>query len=226
VNEHSINGKRFAAVLFDLDGTLLDTAPDFVTSLNLLLAARQRAPLAPAVIRAAVTHGSPGLISLAFGYGPGDPDFEPVRQELLGIYLDNLARETRPFPGADILLARLAEQAIPWGIVTNKPSLYTNAILERLPFAVAPATVVCPDHVKNSKPDPEPVLLACRQIGVVPADALYVGDHLRDIQSGASAGTITAAAAYGYLDAGENPHSWGADHVIDNFSDLDRIIFQ
>ncbi len=217
---------RFSAVLFDLDGTLLDTAPDFITSLNLLLAARNREPLPGELIRAAVTHGSPGLITLAFGYGPGDPAFEPVRRELLDIYMDNMTRETRPFPGVEDLLSRLEAAAIPWGIVTNKPSIFTFAILDQLPFAVAPAAVVCPDHVKNSKPDPEPVLLACNQLGITPGESLYVGDHRRDIQSGLNAGTRTAAAAYGYIDATEDPFSWGADHVVSSFPEIESIVFQ
>lgn len=217
---------QYSAVLFDLDGTLLDTAPDFATALNLLLEVRGRPPLAADLIRAGVTNGSGGLITLAFGFRSEDAEYEPIRQEFLEIYYRHLSRETRPFPGVESLLEKLQGQDIPWGIVTNKPWLYTSAILRQIPFDVAPKAVVCPDHVQRNKPDPEPVLLACRQLDVATNETLYVGDHLRDIQAGVNAGAETAAAAYGYLHPEDDPHQWGADHVVNAFSDLENIIFQ
>ena len=216
---------KYRAVLFDLDGTLLDTAPDFLTCTNRLLASKGMPLLAEESIRRLVTHGSAGIISKAFSLEEDHPNFEPVRQELLALYLANLADRTRPFPGIQELLAELAEHDIPWGIVTNKPMRYTQAILEQLPLWPAPATVICPDHVQHTKPHPESVLLALEQLDVAPEHAVFVGDHLRDIEAGLRAGTTTIAAGYGYLDEGEDPNSWGADHTVECARQLSKLIF-
>lgn len=213
------------AVLFDLDGTLLDTAPDFITAVNRLLHERQHKPLPGSKIRAGVTHGTAGLVTLAFGFDPSHPDFEPTRQALLGHYRQCLTEQTDLFPGMKGVLIELASRHIPWGIVTNKPELYTQAILQELHFPTRPAVVVCPDHVTRTKPDPEPMLLACHQLGVAPDQCIYVGDHLRDILAGKNAGTITVAAAYGYLDDDEDPWGWGADHVIGTPDELLALLF-
>jgi len=201
-------------VLFDLDGTLLDTAPDFVTALNAMLGDKNLPTLAPAIIRAGVTHGSGGLITLAFKLRSTDAEFEPLRQEFLGYYRACLTERTRLFPGMEGVLDRLGDRGIPWGIVTNKPELYTTAILQGLWLPSPPAAVICPDHVARSKPDPESVLMACDQLTIKPAQALYVGDHLRDIQAGNSAGCYTVSAAYGYIDGNEDPSDWGAHYLI------------
>ncbi|MEA3300296.1 MAG: HAD-IA family hydrolase [Pseudomonadota bacterium] len=216
---------RHDAVLFDLDGTLLDTAPDFVTAINRVLAERGLPPRAESQVRAAVSHGSAGLIATTFDLDASHPDFEPLRQALLTHYRTCLTDETRLFPGMERVLEALAVRGIPWGIVTNKPAQYTDAIVARLPWPSPPATVICPDHVTRTKPDPEPILLACRQLDLVPGRAIYVGDHLRDIEAGRNAGTATVAAAYGYLDAGENPAEWGADHIIERADQLIDILF-
>lgn len=215
----------YQGVLFDLDGTLLDTAPDFVTALNRVLAERELAPLAPELIRAGVTHGSAGLVTLAFGIEPHEEEFESLRQSLLGHYRECLAEETTLFPGMAAILTRLAEWGIPWGIVTNKPTLYTTAILEQLPLPCAPAAVICPEHVSRTKPDPESVLLACRQLPAEPDACLFVGDHRRDIEAGLRAGCHTVSALYGYIDDAEDPEGWGAHFVIDSPAQLEAIIF-
>ncbi len=218
--------RRNGAVLFDLDGTLLDTAPDFVTAVNAILAQRGLAELDESRVRAAVSHGSAGLVASAFALDSNDPEFEPLRQALLANYRQCLADRTRPFPGMVSVLEALADAAIPWGIVTNKPAEYTEAIIARLSWPTPPAAVVCPDHVTRNKPDPEPVLLACRQLAVAPESAWVVGDHQRDIESGRRAGTRTVAVSYGYIGADEDPSSWGADHVIDRAEQLLDILFQ
>ncbi|PCH52969.1 MAG: phosphoglycolate phosphatase [Cellvibrionales bacterium] len=212
------------AVLFDLDGTLLDTAPDFALSLNELLARKNRPPLTETAIRAIVSNGSAGLIAHAFECGEEDIEFEKIRAEFLEIYLDNLCQKTRPFPGIEDLLTRLGKQNIPWGIVTNKPSLYTEAILEKLKLQPAPGAVVCPDHVDNVKPHPEPVLLGCEQLGIEPRHTVYIGDHRRDIESGQEAGTITIAAAYGYIDE-DHPDTWGAHHLVHHADEITALLF-
>ncbi len=216
---------KFNAVLFDLDGTLLDTARDFFTALNRLLTDKGKAPLPEEVIRIAVANGSAGLITLAFHIDPSDTEFEFLRQQLLEYYGACLAERTRLFAGMEAILRRLAEEDIPWGIVTNKPHFYTNAILEQLALPASPSVVICPDHVSHTKPHPEPILMACRQLSAEPAKSIYIGDHLRDIQSGLNAGTVTVAAAYGYIDAGDNPRNWGAHHVISRAAELVPILF-
>lgn len=220
-----LQASPFRAVLFDLDGTLLDTAPDFVTALNHMLAERGLASISPEIVRAAVTNGSAGLITLAFGLKPEDTEFEPLRQQFLNHYSNCLTENTRLFPGMEAVLAKLALHGIPWGIVTNKPARYTNAILENLWLPSQPQAVICPDHVTKTKPDPEPVLMACRQLEISPEQSLFVGDHFRDIQSGRNAGCCTVSAAYGYIDAGENPSDWGAHYLINHASELDGIVF-
>ena len=216
---------RHDAVLFDLDGTLLDTAPDFLTAINRVLAERGLPARSEQAVRAAVSHGSAGLITAIFTIDSDHPDFEPLRQALLAHYRDCLADDTRPFPGMVGVLEALAARGIPWGIVTNKPAAYTDAIVARLSWPSPPATVVCPDHVARTKPDPEPILLACRQLDLPPGRAIYVGDHRRDIEAGREAGTATVAAAYGYLDNGENPADWGADHIIERADQLIDLLF-
>jgi N-acetyl-D-muramate 6-phosphate phosphatase len=215
---------RFQAVLFDLDGTLLDTAPDFLTATNRLLA-QKGMPLLPAEsIRRLVTHGSVGIIKKVFELDEQHPDFEPFRQELLALYMDNLADQTHPFKGITELLSTLGQQQIPWGIVTNKPESYTLAILQQLPLSPAPATIICPDHVVKTKPDPESVLLACKQLGISPDKTVYIGDHQRDIEAGLRAGTTTIAAAYGYIDKNEDPALWGAHYTVNCATQLLELI--
>lgn len=216
----------FQAVLFDLDGTLLDTAPDFLTATNRLLEKKALPPLTESDIRGLVTHGSAGIIRNVFDLDETHPDFEPTRQELLALYKDNLADKTRPFQGITDLLVALGQQQIPWGIVTNKPELYTLAILEQLPLTPYPSTIICPDHVKQTKPHPESVILACNQLGITPENTVYIGDHLRDIEAGLKAGTTTIAAAYGYIDSQEDVSSWGAHHMVNSATQLKSLIFE
>ena len=223
---HSSKKALFQAVLFDLDGTLLDTAPDFLTATNHLLAKREMPLLAEDKIRTLVTHGSAGIIRKVFDMDETHPEFEPTRQELLTFYKNNLADKTRPFIGITELLFELVRQQVPWGIVTNKPELYTLAILDQLPLTPSPETIICPDHVTHTKPNPESVILACEQLGVEPKNTVYIGDHLRDIEAGLSAGTTTIAATYGYIDDKEDTGSWGAHHTVNCATQLQEFIFE
>ena len=216
----------FQAVLFDLDGTLLDTAPDFLASTNLLLSQKGMPLLNENDIRWLVSHGSAGIIRNAFKIDETHQDFETIRQELLALYKDNLADQTRPFDGINELLLELGQQQTPWGIVTNKPELYTLAILEQLPLSPSPATIICPDHVTNTKPDPESIILACNQMGIEPKNTVYIGDHLRDIEAGLRAGATTIAAAYGYISDEEDTSSWGAHHTVSCATQLHDLIFE
>ncbi|MCL6416999.1 HAD-IA family hydrolase [Aestuariirhabdus sp. Z084] len=207
-------------VLFDLDGTLLDTAPDFVTVLNQLLADEQRPTLADAAIRATVSNGARALITLGFDIQEGEPGFESLRQKLLDLYEAQLGQQTRAFAGIDNLLSELEFRSISWGVVTNKPSRYTNPLLEKLGYLSRCATVVCPDQVSHTKPHPEPMLLACKQASCTPASTIYIGDHERDIQAGHNAGMPTIAALYGYLDDDIDWQQWQATHQVHHANEI------
>jgi len=211
---------KYSAVLFDLDGTLLDTAPDFVTATQRLAAELQHPDPSAELVRTGVTYGSQGIIERVFNLEPDSPNFEQLRQRLIAFYSECLTDQTAPFPGISELLRELQQQQIPWGIVTNKPARSTQAILAQLPLVSAPATVICPDHVNNTKPHPEPVLAACRELSLEPQTTVFIGDHLRDIQSGQAAGTATIAAAYGYIKSDDNPDLWGANHVVAHAGDI------
>ncbi len=215
----------YQAVLFDLDGTLLDTAPDFWPILNALRATRNLSPLPYASVRQQVSNGAAGLINFAFNLSTGDTDFETLRQDLLTRYQQHLAVNTRLFPGFDHLLQRLQSAQIPWGVVTNKPARYSEPLLSQLGLREQCSSLICPDHVKARKPDPEGLLLACQQLHIKPATVLYVGDHQRDIEAGQRAGMQTAAALFGYIADNEDPHEWKADFYINDSHALEAIIF-
>ncbi|MEN0038888.1 MAG: HAD-IA family hydrolase [Cellvibrio sp.] len=216
--------KPIRAVMFDLDGTLLDTAPDFIVVVNQLLTEQQRPTLAPDIIRAGVSNGSKALIKLAFGIEENDAQFEPLRHRLLELYLAHIAVFTVPFPGINSLLDKLADNNIAWGIATNKPATYTLPLMAALDIQPAPRSVICPDHVARSKPDPESLFLASKQLGCAPEEIIYIGDHKRDIDCGKGAGSITIAAAYGYLDADENPANWNADYCVNHADEIWPIV--
>jgi|TARA_B110000503_G_scaffold29065_1_gene46560 N-acetyl-D-muramate 6-phosphate phosphatase len=216
---------RFKAVLFDLDGTLLDTAPDFTIAANILLAAKMLPLTTEKKIRPSISDGSAGIICNIFMIDHSNPCFEETRQELLAFYSKHLTDKTRPFVGISVLLLELEKYEIPWGIVTNKPEIYTMAILDKLKLNPSPGAIICPDHVQRIKPDPESIFLACSQLGVKAEDVVFIGDHYRDIQAGKNAGASTIAAAYGYIDEQEAVSDWGADHVVEHPEDLLSLIF-
>jgi phosphoglycolate phosphatase len=216
--------KPIRAVMFDLDGTLLDTAPDFVVVVNQLLAEQQRPSLAADTIRAGVSNGSKALIKIAFSIDETNTQFEPLRQRLLELYLAHIAVYTIPFPGINELLDKLADNKIAWGIATNKPATYTLPLMAALDIQPAPASVICPDHVARSKPDPESLFLASKQLGCAPDEIIYIGDHRRDIDCGKGAGSITIAAAYGYIDEGDDPASWNADYCVHHANEIWPIV--
>jgi phosphoglycolate phosphatase len=202
------------AVLFDLDGTLLDTAPDFATVLNQLRAEENQPVLDYQSIRDTVSNGASALVRLGFAIDDTHPDFSRLRERLLQLYSEHLADETQPFDGIDDLLQYVKQQKLCWGVVTNKPLIYTEPLLKKMPFPLAPATVVCPDHVAHKKPHPEPMLLACKQAHCKPFEAIYLGDHRRDVEAAHNAGMQTIACAYGYIEQGDNINTWQADHII------------
>jgi phosphoglycolate phosphatase len=204
------------AVIFDLDGTLVDTADDFVPAVQQLRAENNLEPMAPERIRRSVSNGSRALVALALSMPCEDPGFEIQRQRLLALYSQVLGRHARPYPGLRELLQSLEARGIGWGIATNKPSAYTAPLLASLQLAPAPGTVICPDDVAHPKPHPESLERICAALGCHPSRSVYVGDHARDIEAGRRAGAVTVAAAYGYIEEGDSAASWGADHIVDD----------
>ena len=212
------------AVLFDMDGTLLDTAPDFVAVCQAMLKAHGRAPIDDQRIQDVVSGGARAMVAATFDMDPEAPGFETLRQEFLDRYQEHCAVFTRPYEGMAELLESIERSRLIWGVVTNKPVRFAAPIMQQLGLAERSAVLVCPDHVKNSKPDPEMLLLACSQLNIDPSQVLFIGDDLRDIESGRAAGTKTAAARYGYIHPDDNPAHWGADVIVDHPRDLLAVL--
>lgn len=207
----------YQAVLFDLDGTLIDTAADFVITLEKLCAAHRVEAPTPIAIRNTVSDGARALIKLAFGIDDQSPRLELLRQELLDIYEQELGANAPVFDEIAPALAIIQKRQIPWGIVTNKPRKYTELLLARIGLEV-PA-VVCPCDVSQAKPDPEGLFLAAKQLGVAANQCLYFGDHERDIIAGKAASMATAACSWGYISAKRIATDWQATITCNNADD-------
>lgn len=214
------------AILFDLDGTLIDTAPDFIGVLNRQLQAHGRAPLPPEKIRAFVSQGAKAVVALGFGdrVDIDSAEFEALRQEFLQSYLKHIADETVLFPGMDVLLTALEARGTPWGIVTNKHSMFTTPLLKALHLDSRCKVTICPDMVNHTKPHPEPMLKAADILKVKPEACVYVGDHRRDIEAGRNAGMATVAVSYGYVLEGESAADWQADYLVDSVAELSHLL--
>ena len=208
------------AVLFDLDGTLVDTAPDLARALNAVLEEEGHPPLPLATVRPFVSHGARALVRRGFGLERSDPAFERLRLRLLALYRDSIARETALFPGMEAVLETLEGRSIPWGVVTNKPAWLTDPLLAALGLDRRAACAVSGDTASNSKPHPEPLLYACRAARVPPTRCVYVGDAERDVEAGRAAGLRTLVALFGYLGPEDRPEGWGADGLLEHPSDL------
>jgi phosphoglycolate phosphatase len=202
------------AVLFDLDGTLADTAPDLGHALNLQRERHGLPPLPQEIIRPYASHGTIGLFDIGFGLTPQDERFAPMREEYLALYTANLCLHTALFPGMAELLAALEARNIAWGVVTNKPARFTEPLLELLGLSQRAASIISGDTCAHPKPHPEPLLRAAREIGIAPQSCLYVGDAERDIEAARAAGMSVLIADYGYLSAEDRPETWGADGRI------------
>jgi 2-phosphoglycolate phosphatase len=201
-------------VLFDLDGTLLDTAPDLAAALNKVLAENRREPLPFETIRPAVSHGGIAIIRRGFGLEASDPVIEPLRQRLLELYRANISTHTRPFPGMAEVLDTLEARGLNWGVVTNKPGWLTQPLLSDLGLLQRAACVVSGDTLAQRKPDPAPMLHACTLAGSEPQRCVYVGDAQRDVEAGNNAGMYTLVALFGYFQDNDRPHEWQADALI------------
>ncbi len=204
-----------STILFDLDGTLVDTAPDLGHALNIQLKQHGRKPLSEAAIRPFASHGSRGLIGLGFGITPSDASFIAMRDEYLAIYDTVFMRSPELLEGIAELLQAIENKGLKWGVVTNKPGRFTRRLIESMGLDKRAVCVVSGDDAAKPKPSPETLLLACSQIGVSPQHCLYVGDAERDIQAGKAAGLKTVVALFGYIDVTDKPYEWGADALID-----------
>lgn len=202
------------AVFFDLDGTLLDTAPNFVIAMNKMLERKNRPAISSDELHEVVSEGAHAMLKRVFGVDTTLPEFAPLRSEFLDIYLEDLASGTTPYPGIETLITEIKNSKLTWGVVTNKPATYAEPLMTFFNFAVPPKVVICPEHVAERKPAPDALLLACRQSGCEPHEAIYIGDHRRDIECGINAGMPTVAVGYGYIHADDCHTRWNADHTV------------
>jgi len=219
-----VNTDQPSTVLFDLDGTLIDTAPDFIRCLNELRQQHGLSALPADRIRRSVSNGARAMVRVGFGLEPEHPDYLAKHTAFLDLYEAGVAVETRLFEGMDALLQSLEQRGIPWGIVTNKPVRFAAPLVQALGLAERCASLVCPDHVTDRKPHPEALFLACKQIGAGPARAVYVGDHQRDIEAGRNARMKTIAVRYGYIEEPETVDLWQADIIADTVNDLAKLL--
>ncbi|TMG74548.1 MAG: HAD family hydrolase [Betaproteobacteria bacterium] len=208
------------AVLFDLDGTFADTAPDLGRALNRLRAEQRLEPLPIAIMRAHASSGARGLLKAGFGLTPESEGYNALRDRFLDLYAENLCVETRLFEGIPELLSMIEARDLPWGIVTNKAKRFTEPLLRALAIGHRAACIVSGDSTPHIKPHPAPLLRAAMLLGLAPGDCLYVGDDLRDVQAARAAGMRFAAAGWGYHGEGGDPGAWGADAVLSRPHDI------
>ena len=208
--------ERFEAVLFDLDGTLADTAPDMARTVNVMRRRRGQPDVSEQSVRPYVSQGARGMIRSAFQIGPDHAEFQGMREEFLRIYADNLSVDTRLFPGMAELLETLEREAIAWGVVTNKFERLARPVIAGLGLAQRAAVIVGGDTCARPKPFPDPLLHAAGLLGLSPARVLYVGDDERDVQAAHAAGMPVIVAGYGYLGDGSPPALWNADAIVNH----------
>jgi 2-phosphoglycolate phosphatase len=213
-------------VLFDLDGTLLDTAQDFTRVLNNLLQENGRAPVSYEQVRETVSDGARALVRMGFDIDEDDPAFQTHLQSLLDAYAEQIDRtESAVFQGIENLLRSIDSNNFHWGIVTNKPSRFTTPLLQKIPLLQNCASVICADQLAKSKPDPEGLIRACQLLNITPDDCIYVGDHLRDIEAGKNASMATIAVAWGYFPANTELSTWQADFIAQSPEEISHYLF-
>ncbi len=211
-------------ILFDLDGTLADTAADLANALNDIRLLRDKPKLGLETIRPTVSLGGNAMIKLAFDLEEGDDGFDSVRTQFLNQYLENIAKETRLFDGMEELLRLIENENKTWGIVTNKSSWLTNPLIEALGLNGRASCVVSGDTTEHRKPHPAPLLHACELVRSKPETTVYIGDAQRDIEAGRRAGTKTLIALYGYIEEDEEPENWQADGMVSSPGEIQQKI--
>jgi len=213
---------KIKTVLFDLDGTLADTAPDLAGALNHVLKAHNYEPLPYETIRPHVSHGGIALTTL--GFGKDHPEFDSLYKELLAHYENNIANETTLFAGMNDLLTNLEANNLNWGVVTNKPAWLTEPLMQALKLTSRAATIISGDTLEQRKPHPAPILHACNQAGSEAAECIYIGDAERDIEAGNAAGMRSIVALFGYIAESDKPNEWNAHASINHPKEILSII--
>ena len=216
--------RHIRCVLFDLDGTLIDSALDLALAADEMRVARGMPSLPATAYRASAGSGARGMLAIAFGLTPYHQDFAALREEFLDRYERRLTRLTRPFEQVEELLATLNHRGVAWGVVTNKHRRFTLPLTATMPMFRRAGVIVSGDSTPYSKPHPTPILEAMRQLDVEAGDCLYVGDDERDMLAGRAAGVATVAAGYGYLGPDASIERWPADAVIHRPADLLKLI--
>ena len=211
------------AVLFDLDGTFADTAPDLAGAINVMRRERRMPDLPSSATRPVASLGARGLLNAGFGIGPEHADYRAMREEFLVLYERDICRRTRLFPGTSDLLDAIEQRGLRWGIVTNKAERLARLLLGKLGVSPRAACIIGGDSTPHLKPHPAPLLAACDVIGEAPSACIYVGDDRRDVEAAHAAGMKAAAVRWGYLN-GSDPETWNADWLITNPQDLLRIL--
>lgn len=209
-----------SAVLFDLDGTFADTAPDLAAALNYVRGLHSLPPLPLQIIRPQASNGSAGLLKLGFGIEPDAAEFPALRESFLAHYTEHICDHTRLFPGMAQLLDTLEQRGLPWGIVTNKPHRFTLPLMQALGYDQRAACLVSGDTCTRAKPHPDPLFKASEMMGVAPQACLYMGDDKRDVDAARAAGMRCVVARYGYIDAQVSPGGWGADGEVETSMEL------
>lgn len=204
------------AILFDLDGTFADTAPDLAAALNHTRTTRGLPPMQLSEIRPQASHGTRGLLKVGFNIEPGHPDFDFLREIFLDYYARNICVHTRLFGDTGILIDEIERRGLPWGIVTNKPHRFTVPLMQALGYADRAACLISGDTCPRAKPYPDPLLKACEIMGVPARDCLYLGDDLRDMQAAHAAGMKGIIALYGYISSDASAANWNAQGEIDS----------
>jgi phosphoglycolate phosphatase len=214
-----------SAIIFDLDGTLLDTEPDFTLLLNQLLQRHDLPGLEQSAVRGTVSSGARALVKLGFGLHDEDPQLQSLLMEFLDLYAKQIPHtQASLFEDIDMLIASLHAAGVPWGIMTNKARRFSEPLLLQFESFSTCGSLVCPDDVNAGKPDPAGILRVCRELQVAPAEALYVGDHPRDIEAARNAGMPGIAVRWGYLPQDSHIEEWGADHIADSALELAAYI--
>lgn len=215
---------RIKTVLFDLDGTLIDTAPDMAAALTVLCKEENQPVLSYAQVRPVVSNGSVALVKLAFGDLDDEKRLMHLKQRYLEIYEENICIDSALFKGIETVLDHIENHGLNWGVVTNKPGWLTLPLMKSLRLTQRAATIVSGDTTPNSKPHPDPMHYACEQAESESQECIYVGDARRDIEAGRNAGIKTLVANYGYIETGEDVTAWGADAIVNEPKDILRYI--